>query len=250
MLRALRARVTRIVGFRPAMVDVAVDLFHSHHYLRHNARRLEHLASLGIDVAGKSVLEVGAGLGDHSHYYLDRGCAVTITEARPRSVAYLRKRYPNVTVLELDVERPIDVLGAPFDVVHCYGLLYHLESPETAIDFLARNCRGIVLLETCVAFGAESTITPVAEMREDPTSAVSGTGCRPTRAWVFERLKARFEHVYVPITQPNHEEFPVDWNSPEHANGLLNRAVFVASRSPLDNPQLVESLPARQRRHR
>ena len=46
--------------------------FHSHHYMRHNARRLEHLASLQIPVDGRTVLEVGAGIGDLSHFYLDR----------------------------------------------------------------------------------------------------------------------------------------------------------------------------------
>lgn len=46
--------------------------FHSYDYLRHNARRLEHLASLGLPITGRSVLEVGAGIGDHSHFYIDR----------------------------------------------------------------------------------------------------------------------------------------------------------------------------------
>jgi hypothetical protein len=47
--------------------------FHSDFYIRHTARRLEHLASLRIPVAALSVLEVGAGIGDHSNYYMDRG---------------------------------------------------------------------------------------------------------------------------------------------------------------------------------
>lgn len=40
--------------------------FHSIFYLRHNARRQEHLATLGLDLGNKSVLEVGAGIGDHT----------------------------------------------------------------------------------------------------------------------------------------------------------------------------------------
>ena len=68
------------LGLRLVRSDSTEDVegtFHSWHYLRHNARRLEHLASLQIPIRGKSVLEIGAGIGDHSSYYLDRGCTVT-----------------------------------------------------------------------------------------------------------------------------------------------------------------------------
>src|SRR5688572_10851078 len=60
----------------------ATELFHAPSYLRHNARRLEHLATLGLPIAGSTVLEVGAGIGDHTSFYLDRGCTVTTVEAR------------------------------------------------------------------------------------------------------------------------------------------------------------------------
>ena len=45
--------------------------------LRMNARRLEHLAGLGLPIAGRDVLEVGAGIGDLTSAFLDRGCQVT-----------------------------------------------------------------------------------------------------------------------------------------------------------------------------
>jgi hypothetical protein len=100
--------------------------FQSHDYLRHNSRRLEHLASLRIPVSGSRVLEVGAGIGDHSHYFLDRGCTLTVTEARPENLAALRARYPRVDVQALDLEHPRELPGAPYEIVYCYGLLYHL----------------------------------------------------------------------------------------------------------------------------
>ncbi len=57
------------------------DVFLSYHYQRHNQRRLEHLATLGLSIAGSTVLEVGAGIGDHTSFFLDRGCHVVCTEA-------------------------------------------------------------------------------------------------------------------------------------------------------------------------
>ncbi|HUK57003.1 MAG TPA: SAM-dependent methyltransferase, partial [Nitrospiria bacterium] len=40
------------------------DCFLSYHYQRHNQRRQEHLASLGLNIQGATVLEAGAGIGD------------------------------------------------------------------------------------------------------------------------------------------------------------------------------------------
>ena len=232
-----------------AQMDGAVHAFHSDHYLRHNARRLEHLASLGIPCRGKSVLEVGAGIGDHSHFYLDRKCHVTITEARPENLRLLRNRYPLGDIQALDMEQPVPVAGAPFDIVHCYGLLYHLSNPQQALAFLSQNVMQVLLLETCVSFGEQAAIHPTPEPRADPTQACSGMGCRPTRTWIFSALQRLFEFVYLPKTQPNHDEFPLDWTAPEKHPGSLQRAIFIASRQALENPNLLSVLPAVQIRH-
>lgn len=224
----------------------SVESFHSDHYLRHTARRLEHLAGLRIPVAGKRVLELGAGIGDHTSYYVDRGCKVTITEARPENVAVLRARYPTEDIIAMDLERPESIEGAPFDVVHCYGLLYHLKNPECALDFMSDNCSGILLLETCVSFESENDVNLVEEASVDPTQAFSGTGCRPARTWIYAQLQERFPYVYCPVTQPNHEEFPLDWSAPEkhRASHQLQRSVFVASREKITSdvlsPRLLE----------
>ncbi|NER22230.1 MAG: class I SAM-dependent methyltransferase [Symploca sp. SIO1C2] len=223
--------------------------FHSPNYLRHNARRLEHLASLRIPVAGMSVLEVGAGIGDHSHYYIDRGCSITITEARTENLQYLKKRYPKNNVQFLDMDNPSAVEGSPFDIVHCYGLLYHLKDPEQALEFLCRSTRKNLFLETCVSFGQEDKLNPVAESRSEPSQSYSGIGCRPTRLWLFQRLQRFVENVYLPKTQPNHEEFPLDWTEPEKHKARFQRAIFIASREVLKNDMLTRSLLNKQRRH-
>jgi hypothetical protein len=250
MLSTLAKRVFRQTGFYLTRASNPVVYFHSNHYLRHNARRLEHLGSLQIPVSGMSVLEVGAGIGDHSHYYLDRGCRMTITEARPENVRYLRKRYPACRIQALDMEHPTPVEGGPFDVLHCYGLLYHLNDPGRALEFLGQSTRKLLFLETCVSFGdVVEAVNPTKEPRYSPTQAYSGMGCRPTRAWLFHRLETLFKHVYVPKAQPWHEEFPVDWTAPEKHKAPLQRAIFIGSKEPLENCQLVPSLIAHQERH-
>lgn len=228
------------------------DQFQSAPYLRHNQSRLTHLASLQLDLDGKTVLEVGAGIGDHTGFYLARGCRVMVTEIRPENLAVLEDRFraeSRVAVRALDLDDPAD-LGQRFDVIHCYGILYHLQRPAGALEFLARHCGSLLLVESCVTPGNEPLIHPLPEPTHQFSQAFHGTGCRPTRAWVWEQLKALMPHVYSTRTQPAHEEFPLDWiAAADDATGTLKRAVFVASRAELDrNRTLLDALPDRQSR--
>jgi hypothetical protein len=117
------------------------------------------------------------------------------------------------------------------------------------LDFLARHCRRYMFLETCVSYGDDEALHPVSETRWHPSQAVSGVGCRPTRPWLFKELKRRFQNVYVPRTQPNHEEFPIDWSVvPASCAGYV-RSVFICARQPIENEMLVEELLASQSRH-
>ncbi len=229
-----------------------LDVFHSDHYLRHTARRLEHLASLGLDVVGKRVFEPGAGIGDHTRFYLDRGCSVHVSEPREENLKVIRERFasePRVTVEAIDLEHPPAKSPQGFDLVHCYGVLYHLTNPSDAIRYLAGVAGELMLVELCVSFGEDEQLNTVEEVQVHHSQAVSGYGCRPTRPWVEARLREHFDHVYYPLTQPAHPEFPLDWSEKaagEWGDGL-SRAVFVASREPLDNPLLTGDRPNRQR---
>jgi hypothetical protein len=130
--------------------------------------------------------------------------------------------------------------------VYCYGLLYHLQDPDTFLESISRRCSSLLLLETCVSVGDYEAINPIAEPNI-PSQAFHGVGCRPTRPWVFNRLKELFAHAYVPRTQPAHEQFPIDWTAAEPSSSLT-RAVFIGSRHALANSKLLESLPDMQSR--
>src|SRR5436189_6162355 len=102
-----------------------------------NQARQQHLVSLGLDLERKKVLEVGAGIGLHTPFFLERGCEVTVTDGRPENVAEIGRRLPGTrsALVDLEHDRPIE-LGR-FDIVYCYGLLYHLANPERALGRLA-----------------------------------------------------------------------------------------------------------------
>lgn len=216
--------------------------FTSYSYKRITARRLEHLASLQLPLNNRSVLEVGAGVGDLTGFFLDRGCSVTTSDARPGLLQVLRTRHRQAQTIRIDANRPPSPTEH-YDITYCAGLLYHLDAPEAALDFLAESTTEMLILSTAVTPGDDVAINPVAEDQAVPTQAVSGVGCRPTRGWVAEHLASRFPYVYFPLTQPAHPQFPTDWDNP--GDGPFTRAVFVASRTQLDLPTLTTTMPTR-----
>lgn len=209
-----------------------------------NRARLAHLDSLGLDLSNKRVLEVGAGIGLHTKFFLDRGCKVLCTDANPENVAEVGRRYPGLRVEVLDLDHTADIshLGK-FDIVYCYGTLYHLSKPEQALRALAEVCERTILLETCVSLGNYSEACLVREPKAN-NMAFSSIGCRPTRLWVMEMLRRYFGYSYVTKTQPRHPDFELNWHTP--AFQLLHRAVFVGSKIPVESPHLLDSLPNAQ----
>jgi SAM-dependent methyltransferase len=210
--------------------------FFSPNYERHNRAVLVHLESLGLALSNCRVLELGSGPGDHTGFYAQRGCAIVSVDARPACLNLLLQRFPDVQTVRCDLNTPAQLrdLGI-FDIVHCYGILYHLEKPAELISFMGKACAGVAVVETCVSPDACDHV--VSEESADYTQSSSGLGCRPTRKWVFEQLRQSFPFVYQTITQPPNPEFPTNWNDLADATPLV-RAVFVASKHPLDLPSL------------
>jgi SAM-dependent methyltransferase len=213
-----------------------------------NRARQQHLASLDLDLGGKKVLEVGAGIGLHTPFFLERGCEVTVTDGRAENVAEIARRLPTVrtAMVDLEADKSLGELGR-FDIVYCYGLLYHLGNPERALARLAEVCDGMLLLETAVSPGNHDELLFV----RDPdylNQAVSGVGCRPTRLWVLNRLRMLFGHAYIPHTQPDHVDVPFDWKQPPIQ--LMYRSIFVGSRAPLSQPTLADTVPMQQEAYR
>jgi FkbM family methyltransferase len=233
----------------------AFSTFHSSGYVDHNRARLQHLASLALPMSNKSVLEPGAGIGDHTLFYLRQGCVVTAVEPRPENCAAFREnlgahrqiRRECWSLVQGDVSAAAN-LPMQFDVVHCYGILYHLTDPEASLRALTERCADLMIVETCVTFGETSELVMVEEPVDNLSQAINGIGCRPTRQWVLDQLRLLFPFVYVPSTQPDHPEFPVDWLAAADHTALLARAVFIASRRPLQNPLMLDYLPMTQRR--
>lgn len=252
MVHREKARVTALHTARPTPTPVLDSdpvraHFRSDHYTRINLRRLEHLATLGLVRRGMSVLELGAGIGDLTGFFLDRACRVTQVEGRTQNIRVCLEQLagdPRVDTIQLDLDHAgeDDLAGRTWNLVFAYGLLYHLENPADAIAWMARRCDELLLIETCVTPDDGATINPVREDAAFASQALRGGGCRPTRAWVRRELATAFPHVYTTRTQPNHDEFPLDWTAPAPSPTGLHRAIFAAAYQPILSPHLTDTL--------
>jgi hypothetical protein len=99
-----------------------ISEFQADHYIRHN-QRLEHLATLGLPLARRSVIEVGAGIGDHTSFFLDQECSVLTLDGTPGERDLLRKQYSWIDVHHLDPDDPDPGFAEQTEVVCCYGAL-------------------------------------------------------------------------------------------------------------------------------
>jgi SAM-dependent methyltransferase len=100
-------------------------------------RRFQH--DLIAPHCGRSVLEVGAGLGEFAETLtgLDR---LVVTDVDPEAVAVMRRRFagrPEVAVHQLDVERGLS-LDEPVDTVITINTLEHIVDDAQTLRSLAR----------------------------------------------------------------------------------------------------------------
>lgn len=206
-----------------------------------NRARMEHLRALGLPLSGKSVLDVGAGVGYLARELANMGCRVRCVEGRAENVARLRERHPDIPADVADAERDSLAPFGSFDVVFCYGLLYHLENPLAGLRNMAAVCKEMLLLETTVCDHELPVLQPV---DEPPSSnqALARIGNRPSPGYVAYALsRAGFAHVYAPAFVPEHDDFRFRWrNDLAHwRDGRLLRCIFVASRAKLESDKLV-----------
>lgn len=84
--------------------------FYSSYYQAHNIARLQHLDSLNLDLSRKKILELGAGVGDHTLFYLFRNCEILPIEGRMDLVQHVKTRLGIDSALQMDFEKDLEKL--------------------------------------------------------------------------------------------------------------------------------------------
>src|SRR5262245_43944423 len=173
-----------------------------------NEARMHHLYSLGLPFDGKRVLDVGSGVGHLARFLRQWGGRVTSIDGRKENVEIQRQRLPDTDAHVLNVETDSLTHLGRFDIVFCYGLLYHLENPIAGLRNIASVCDHFLALETIVC----DCSAPVLGITDEPNvtwnQSLGSFGCRPSPSWVTMILnRIGFPYVYAPNAPPNHEDF-------------------------------------------
>ena len=204
-----------------------------------NKQRIEHLQNLKLNFKNKTILETGCGgKGDITSYLLTQTNNITLNDARLENILSLKQNI-NKDLLhntwDLNNELP---LVEKFDIIVCYGTLYHLHKPDFAIKNLATICKEFMILSTA-GNGKNNSIRFLDE-KEEGAQSFTHKGCRPGRKWVENEFKQNFKYVYFPLSQPNHSDFKKSWISP---NPEPCRFIIIGSHIELNNPNLTTTLP-------
>jgi SAM-dependent methyltransferase len=215
----------------------APRIFDAKHYELLNSSRAAVVSELLSEVKNqlnlRTAVDVGCGLGFFSRLLQSLGLDVTAVDGRQGNVEEAERRSPGVAFRQFDAEDPrLRELGQ-FDLVFCFGLLYHLENPLQALRHLHAMTRHLLFVEGVIFPGDEPTMALVEEeIHED--QGLNHIAFYPTEACLVKMMyRCGFETVYGLAEQPKHPDY--------HCNGDARRVrtVLLGARSPIASRLLV-----------
>jgi hypothetical protein len=209
-----------------------MDSFRNDRYTKLNSARWNHFLAMGIPLAGKTVFEPGAGVGDHTEFLLNHGAQhVIFNEGRPENLQVARERFgsdPRVSFVLGDLETDLDKPEFQFtvDLIYFYGIYNHLN--ETVPEF--HIMRGLARIGETIAFDYITGNDAIEGWsKEYPASPVSCKAFQPKTETLFKGLKGIWPYVYKPKNA-------LVWvDGMDHGQ----RTVGVASKVPQNNTELV-----------
>jgi len=203
--------------------------------------RIQHLKSLNLPVSGKTVIDVGCGIGRLSDFFAEQNSDIFCVDGRPENIETLRSLYPERKAEVVDLETQAILDYGKFDIVFCYGLLYHLADPFGFLKTAYKICNEMMLIETCITDADDCILRLVPEDEADVTQAVHAIGCRPSSSYVITCLRmSGFKYIYTPTELPNHVEFRYQRSNDFSylKKGRLIRDIFIASHREIVNSKL------------
>ena len=214
-------------------------IFNDKGYLEFDKVRFDNFDKINIDINGKTVLELGSGIGNHTKFLYHKSPKKIITvEGRKQNFDVLKEKFKStqkVVPILHDIENgleSIEELKDGVDLIYNYGLLYHLKNPTKFIDDIQKIKHSRMIIETCIEL--EGGDNQIDEDDENYSQSINGKGSRPNLFKLVEKLKENYKHVYYP-EQPNHEWFDIH----KVPAPTLKRIVIICEEQILDKPKKI-----------
>jgi tRNA (mo5U34)-methyltransferase len=204
----LQAEIERLPWFH--QIDFGNDILTPGRIRISKIRRMSRMLFDGLDLQGRTLLDVGCWDGAYSIEAARRGAAVTAAdhyvwhEIPARRQAFdlaMTRLAPGIQVLDLPLEELTTARVGRFDIVLFLGVLYHLRDPFVALERMAQLAADTLILET--RMGMRHSLRPV--MRFHPGRTLEND---PTNWWTPNRpcVEAMLREVgfrQIRFTQPD-----------------------------------------------
>jgi FkbM family methyltransferase len=175
-----------------------------------------------------NAVDAGCGVGFFSQTLAECGLNVCGFDGRAENVAEARRRFPHIPFEQGNIEAPSILQLGRFDLVLCFGLLYHLENPLLAIRHLYGLTEKCLLLESmCLPYEKPSMVLRDEPRQED--QSLTDVACCPSEGCLAKMLyRAGFKMVYRVLPLPDHEDFR------ETGEHMRRRTVLLAPSVAID----------------
>ena len=175
-----------------------------------------------------TAVDAGCGVGFFSKTLEECGLTACGFDGRSENVAEARKRFPSIPFERADIQDPAVLELGRFDLVLCFGLLYHLENPLLAIRHLRALTEKCLLVESMCLPEEKPSMLLREEPRQDDQS-LTDVACYPSEGLLVKMLyRAGFSVVYRIVPLPDHDDFH---DTAEHSR---RRTVLLASFLPVE----------------
>jgi SAM-dependent methyltransferase len=186
-------------------------VFDQPHYQLLNEARGQRVRELLADLSSngefRTAVDVGCGFGYFSGLLQSVGMDVLGVDGRVENATEAQRRLPGVRFATCNAEDPALRGFGKFDLVFCFGLLYHLENPMLAISHLKELTKRLLLVESVIFPGDEPIMALV---NEGPTEdqGINYVAFYPTEACLIKILyRVGFSRVYRFTNPPDHPEY-------------------------------------------
>jgi 2-polyprenyl-3-methyl-5-hydroxy-6-metoxy-1,4-benzoquinol methylase len=181
------------------------------------------------DTAIRSCLDAGCGVGYFAKFLKEKGFDVKAFDIREENIVEAKTRVKDVEFFVDDIEE-LKNIKEDFDLVLCFGLLYHLENPLKALRNLAKLTKKYLIIESMIIPDNKPTALLVKE-RQELDQSKNYVALIPSEELINMFLKLLDFKVYKIDLKYHKVNIHNDFKRSLFKN--KSRTIILASRKPL-----------------